>query len=114
MRLIHVDETAIRKLNPKILERARKEAAKSPSTQKHVCIALDSRGNIITAACNRWRSHSELRLVLKYFSTAKFYGRGLGSLVVLRVTKGGALSYSLPCLKCTKVLSALDVPVFHS
>lgn len=102
------------KLNPKLLDRMTKEVNKSPSRYRHVAVALDRRGNVITAACNRGDAHAEHRLMQKYFSTAKFYGKGVSSILVARIANGGTWGQSKPCVRCQTLLGNLGVNVMHS
>ncbi len=115
MRYEKVTKEVVMRLNPGLVEKIYREANKSPSRYRHVSVALDKRGRAITMTHNRGDGHSEHRLIQKFFSTAKFYGKGgLHTILVVRVSPGGSWGISSPCFKCRPLLENLNVKILHS
>ena len=100
--------------NPKILDRLRREASKSPSRHRHAACLLSATGEWVAGGHNRGSRHAEVDCVVNWWRSRGARGKGVSFMLVARVAPGGSLSFSEPCLKCRKFLAAIDVPVFHT
>jgi cytidine deaminase len=92
-----------------------KIARNSPNHNRHAAGLYNRRGQLICAANNKWTSHAEHRVILRYFAVDKFRRQKISYIVVIRVTKSGNnLAISVPCNKCQSLLDELNIRVIHS
>lgn len=101
--------------NTKVLERLKKVAARSQNLYKHAAGIFDRRGNLICVAHNNGKSHAEMRCAARMLAVPKFREKKAAYMIVVRISKRGhSFSPSAPCVGCQKILSKLDLMVFHS
>lgn len=84
------------------------------SMSRHCAVIFSPSGQFVCMANNHHEKHSEMRVLQKFFSRPKYYGKGIGYMLVVRVNKTGKWNYSKPCQKCKAMLAKRNIRVVHS
>lgn len=84
------------------------------SMSKHCAIIFSKNGEYLCMSNNHHEKHAEMRVLQKYFSYSGYYGKGIGYMLIVRVSKTGKWLYSEPCFKCKKLLAEYGIKFIYS